>query len=358
MKLVLAAHTADGTTFKVGSHHYARELSRLGHEVLHISTPHSRLLGLIRKDERGALASQGLRRDDNGVAHLVPTRMLPARLNHARLNLRREIAAAGFTDADWVLVDQPMMHRVVRAFGPSTRVLYRPTDLYTSGAYVAGQRDLVARADAVVATSPAVLRSLDVRPGVPTLVIENGVELEPFMQAAQSTVERRGAVYIGALDHRFDWDALNAVAETLALQDESVDVFGPANDAPAVRANVHLRGPVTYAEVPRLLAAARIGLMPFTPTDLNRGRSPMKLYEYLAAGVRVVGPDFIDRTPPALSSRVHTYAGASQIAGATEAALTGDQVNDADPLREFDWREKALALEALLSARPNEGAGS
>ncbi|WP_344202407.1 glycosyltransferase family protein [Aeromicrobium alkaliterrae] len=279
----------------------------------------------------------------------MPTRLLPVRLNHRRLDLRREIADAGFADADWVIVDQPMMHRVLSAFQPSTRVLYRPTDLYDSGAYVYGQAILVDRADAVVATSPPVLDDLHVLPEVPTLVLENGVELEPFLRAARASTERSGAVYIGALDHRFDWAALDAIGAALAPHGQTVDVYGPASDAPPLGPNVHLHGPVAYAEVPALLSAARIGLMPFTPTDLNRGRSPMKLYEYLAAGVRVVGPDFIDRTTPELSSRVHTYEDATDIPHAVQAALadTPDSLW-AEALSQFDWREKARRLEALL----------
>jgi hypothetical protein len=38
-RMVFASHTASIGVFRVGSHHLSRELSRMGNDVVHVSTP-------------------------------------------------------------------------------------------------------------------------------------------------------------------------------------------------------------------------------------------------------------------------------------------------------------------------------
>jgi glycosyltransferase involved in cell wall biosynthesis len=50
---------------------------------------------------------------------------------------------------------------------------------------------------------------------------------------------------------------------------------------------VHFAGPRPHAEIPALLPAFDVGLVP----AINPYASPLKLFEYMAAGVAVVAPD-------------------------------------------------------------------
>lgn len=353
MKLVFVSHTADQTTFKVGSHHYARELAGRGFSVLHMSTPHSRALEMLgRSDGRRSLAGRSPHVDESGVTHVVPTRWLPARLAHRYLDLRPEVERTGFGDADWVLIDQPLMHRAATAFEASTKICYRPTDLYLDGAYAAGQKEVLRRADAVLATSPMVLEDLGVPDGTPSTVIENGVDLGRFVDAARQSSGRSGAVYVGALDDRFDWDALGRMAEALAdVSADPIRVFGPHGRRPAgVPDNVDLRGPVPYEDVPRILASARIGVMPFTRTRLNQGRSPMKMYEFIAAGLPVVGPSYLDRLPAQVKNRLFLYATNDSIESCVRSAWAAGVADVSTMLLEESWAYKTGRLVDFLSA--------
>jgi glycosyltransferase involved in cell wall biosynthesis len=47
-------------------------------------------------------------------------------------------------------------------------------------------------------------------------------------------------------------------------------------------------GLVAHAEVPRLLAAADIAVVPYPPLETDLWLSPLKLFEYLAAGKAVI----------------------------------------------------------------------
>ncbi|AET70711.1 glycosyltransferase [Desulfosporosinus orientis DSM 765] len=56
--------------------------------------------------------------------------------------------------------------------------------------------------------------------------------------------------------------------------------------------NVHLRGKVPYEQVPSILAGSSIALVPLLPTLNYQKAIPVKLLEYMAAGLPVVGSRF------------------------------------------------------------------
>ncbi|MDA8440977.1 MAG: glycosyltransferase family 4 protein [Peptococcaceae bacterium] len=58
------------------------------------------------------------------------------------------------------------------------------------------------------------------------------------------------------------------------------------------RGNVQLRGKVPYTEVPKLLAQSSLALVPLLPTLNYQKAIPVKLLEYMAAGLPVVGSRF------------------------------------------------------------------
>lgn len=55
--------------------------------------------------------------------------------------------------------------------------------------------------------------------------------------------------------------------------------------------NVHILGPQDYARIPGFMKGMDLGLMPFPLNDITRNGDALKCYEYLAAGLPVVGRD-------------------------------------------------------------------
>ncbi|WP_285037433.1 glycosyltransferase [Plantibacter sp. ME-Dv--P-095] len=286
LTIAFVSHTDASGAFRVGSHHLARELSRLGHRVLHLSTPVSLAHRVLKRGEatRDEASRRGITTDADGVMHLVPRTLAPAGV--APLSFSPIFTKAfGTSRIDLAFVDQPTLwSRELRRL--VTTVVYRPTDLYESGVKARFQRAAVLAADRVVATSGAVLMALDVPTATPSLVLPNGVELDRF--AALDEVPRQDrAVYIGALDDRFDWNAVREMA--VETPSWTFDVFGPGR-SPEERLpeNIVLHGAISYDDIPAILRRARVGLLPLSDAPVNRGRSPMKLYEYLASGLTVV----------------------------------------------------------------------
>jgi teichuronic acid biosynthesis glycosyltransferase TuaH len=343
LTIVFVSHTDAFGTFRVGSHHLARELARMGHRVLHLSTPVSLVHRVLRRGEasREEASRRGLIQDADGVSHLVPRTVLPAGIGglpYARIFER----VFGERRVDLVLVDQPTLW--TRRLRHLARTLvYRPTDLYETGVKARFQRKAVRAADAVVATSAAVLNALPIPADVPAMSLPNGVELDRFAPAVDAPREDR-AVYVGALDDRFDWAAVRSMAT--AAPSWTFDVYGPGR-APAepLPGNVALRGTISYDEVPAVLGTARIGVLPLSDAPVNRGRSPMKLYEYLASGLAVITREtevLVDR--PQLG--VFGYGSARDAGEAMTSAIAAETPNrpGMEAAGEEGWPGKARRL--------------
>jgi teichuronic acid biosynthesis glycosyltransferase TuaH len=351
-RILFISHTHAFGPFRIGSHHYARTLAARGIDVVHLSTPISlahRATGRVSRST-DASVPRGPHHDSDGVTHLIPRTVLPRPFGHFRV--APALARVGIdTRFDVVLIDQPLLwDDTVRTLAP--RLVYRPTDLYPSGRKNLAQQAILASADGVVATSAEVLAALgQVTPS--TLVIENGVDASHFPHAEGDNASRPDVcVYVGALDGRFDWGQIaewarnhNAVRFVIA---------GPATHTPPGQPpNVEIVGAVRYDALPALLHGARVGLLPLSDDPLNAGRSPMKLYEYLTAGLAVVS-----RETPVLRqderAGVFTYSGPRDADGALTRALQYPSPNvvGAERAAAESWEAKTDALLAFLGRLP------
>ncbi|QKJ20360.1 glycosyltransferase [Microbacterium hominis] len=351
-RFLFLSHSHAFGAFRVGSHHYARTLARAGAEVVHLSTPISlahRVTGRVSRDAAAA-APRGPYRDADGVTHIVPRTIAPR--PYGPFRVARELSRHGIPPSfNAVLLDQPLLwDDSVRSLTP--RLVYRPTDLYPSGVKEQRQRQIVAAADGIVATSAEVLRALGgIR--IPSLVLENGVDAAHFAPTGAPADDRpTTCVYVGALDGRFDWQQLAAWAR--ARGDVRFAIAGPKTTPPLeLPPNVDLLGAVPYAQVPALLHSARVGLLPLSDDPLNAGRSPMKRYEYLAAGLSVLARE----TPvirPDEAAGLYTYASADDAGDLLERALGHPSPNTAGMQRADaeSWEAKAEALTTFIEELP------
>jgi teichuronic acid biosynthesis glycosyltransferase TuaH len=180
---------------------------------------------------------------------------------------------------------------------------------------------VVKRSGGVIATSQPVADTLSRQYAIPSPpVVENGVDLDHFRPQPVPWRQRRGAVYVGALDARFAWDDVIDLAN--AHPAERIDLYGPnPGRPPALPPNVTLRGSVSYEHVPSMLATYRVGVIPLKRGPTNDARSPMKLFEYLASGLSVVALATRSISAHGISD-VHTYTDRATCRLAFERALT------------------------------------
>jgi glycosyltransferase involved in cell wall biosynthesis len=95
--------------------------------------------------------------------------------------------------------------------------------------------------------------------------------------------------FVGALAHWIDLDLIAFIAETFPRY--SFVCVGPVSvSVERLRKyeNIHFLGRKPYEELPRYLAGIDVCINPYILNDIASGCSPLKLYEYMAAGKPVV----------------------------------------------------------------------
>ncbi len=107
---------------------------------------------------------------------------------------------------------------------------------------------------------------------------------------AEMDPTRRAFVYVGSLyGEWFGWDHVKAAARL--CPDSNFYLIGDPPKGLELPSNVRLLGPRKIDEVPAYLAHADAALLPFIPGHISDAVSPIKIFEYLLMGRRVVSTD-------------------------------------------------------------------
>lgn len=201
--------------------------------------------------------------------------------------------------------------RVLWTYSPLTygleqyadHVVYHCVDLL--GAYPGISADMIereerrlARCDVTAIASSNVVRDHLERVGF-TKVIEwpNVADIEPFRATTQAAqrVPRRVVFGGNVTPYKVDLDLLERLARE--VPDIDLVVAGPLDVGGAgawsdperlQELGVTLTGTLTLPELAELYATASVGIIPYHINEYTSGVNPLKLYEYLAAGLAVV----------------------------------------------------------------------
>jgi glycosyltransferase involved in cell wall biosynthesis len=328
-----------------------------------------RMAGRVRRAAAGPRRVDGL--------HVLSPLVVPlhgrdwiGRLNEGLL--RRQVARA----ARHIGLERPLLWSyvpqaewLVDALQPSTIVYHCVDDIAAqkgvqADAFRAAEARFAARADVVLASAPALaerMRALNHRvfyaPNVAdTDLFATALDDGPA-DAALAALPRPRIVFTGAVvATKLDLALLEGLARarpdwTLALVGP-VGAGDPRTDVSALERlpNVHLLGARRYEDLPAVLRGADVALVPYAINELTRSVFPMKVYEYLAAGLPVV------TTPlPALAETPHVAvaADAPETVAAVERALAEDgpatRQARSDAVREHSWEARLAEIESYLS---------
>ncbi|HKP53152.1 MAG TPA: glycosyltransferase family 4 protein [Chloroflexia bacterium] len=159
-------------------------------------------------------------------------------------------------------------------------------------------------ATALLAVSQEVAAYLEERPGARGRVhiVPNGVNPQRFCEGTLPTYPGKpGVVTAGFVGTLKPWHGLSALAESFALlnhQNSSTRllIVGDGPERESLRSNLEERGvldsvcftgSVDPGEIPGLLASMDIAVAPYADSE-HFYFSPLKVYEYMAAGLPVV----------------------------------------------------------------------
>ncbi|MGQ0715400.1 MAG: glycosyltransferase [Gemmatimonadaceae bacterium] len=291
--------------------------------------------------------------DDPRPREIIAPRVLPWHLNPAaaRFNqwsLTRDIRAAIARHArgDIVLVTgSPPSANVVGRLGERASIYFCMDDFLelpgTSPRMMdACERVLLRRVDAVVATAARLVERKRCTAGG-AYSLPQGVNFEHFSSPQPLPGELGGLPrpiigFAGGVGPAVDVATIHAMAKANATG--SVVLVGPVTlPAETLRApNVHVLGPRPYASLPAYVQAFDVGVIPYVENDWTRAVDPLKLLEYLAAGVPVVASPLPE---------VEKYREAVTVAplGDTFAAATMSTLRDASAASRAHGRAVAAA---------------
>jgi len=168
---------------------------------------------------------------------------------------------------------------------------------YSKEQVLRDEAELCRKADLVVTTSQALQDSKGpLNPN--TILVTHGVDYEHFSKAASNNLPAPEDIagiphpifgFFGLIRDWIDLDLLAEVARRrpdwhfVLIGDSKVDL-APYKALP----NVHFLGPRPYAQLPAYCKGFDAGLIPFRINDLTLAVNPIKLREYLSAGLPVI----------------------------------------------------------------------
>ena len=256
---------------------------------------------------------------------------------------------------------------VARKLG-ERNVVYHCVDEYSqfdgAGDEIAAlEAELIRKSDLVI-TCSSLLQASKQKLNANTVLVRHGVEQEHFRKALDAATEIPADVrelpkptfgFYGLVAEWVDLEAMALLAEKYPRG--SVVIVGEHNNANAagmarLRAlpNVHFLGRKPYASLPGYCKAFDVALLPFVKNELTDNANPLKLREYLAAGLPVVSTNI----PEAVAvADCGVYLADSSDAFVTRvgealAAGAGPDRARSDAMARESWDHKVKDIENLL----------
>ncbi len=219
------------------------------------------------------------------------------------------------------------------------------------------EKSLLARADAVFVSAEELLKSK--KPFNPhTVLVQHGVDFEHFRKALDphtpvpEDIRDLPRPIIGFFGLIADWVDLDLIAAAAKRYPQgTVVMLGKVTtDVSALAAlpNVKLLGRKPYADLPGYCKAFDVALMPFRINRLMLNANPLKMREYLAAGLPVVSTPLPEVEALGLC-RLATTADQflTEIAGALEHP--GPSRARSETMRSESWEDRVSQIAGHLA---------
>jgi glycosyltransferase involved in cell wall biosynthesis len=221
------------------------------------------------------------------------------------------------------------------------------------------ERRLIEKSDRVIVSAECLLSS-KAKHNPDTRLVCHGVDVEHFRKACDpqtrvpEDIARIPGPIVGFFGLIADWVDLELI-RCLAVVRPSVHfvLIGKVNTNTAALTgipNVHFLGQKSYADLPGYCRAFDVAILPFTINELTRNANPLKLREYLAAGLPVLATSIPE---------VERFRRLVRICGTTEEFLsnldeliarkgTGPRMEMSREMDAESWDEKVEEMSRII----------
>ena len=323
-KVLMAVANYYTSPFQVGSHHYARAFEKLGYEVLFISNPISPIHKIFANSnelkERERIYKKG-GESAGSIFYYVPNSFFTPQnkpilssnfvlnnwQNFTYPNLLNFIKERGFGEVDVLWFDSPLFGFLLDTITYKKSILRIADYAKGFGAVSDAQFDaeikIANSVDTVVYTAKNLKEKYaEIKDKPKMYYLPNGIDLD-FFKAADRSLQQEledipepRVIYVGAIHDWFDVDLVHYCAKN--LPNYSFIIIGPEQkDLSLLKKlkNVHILGSIPHVKIPAFLYNSQVGIIPFNVKDhpdLVNSINPLKMYEYLACGLRVVSVEW------------------------------------------------------------------
>lgn len=315
-KIVMIESQEFFSDVKIGAHHYAERFANNGYEVLWISpafTPIHKFNKSIKIDERKRLNSSErveLAKNIYGYSPKVFIPFVGAKIFNSKLigkiylytafpTIKSRLKNLGFLEVDLLWISNIKMYYIKNII-KYNKLIHRIADdkkgfsnfFKTLEIF---EKDLIKKADLVYATSKKLIEKFsDIRTDIKYL--PNGVNCKDFIPVdlsypkdIEDLKNKKICIYIGAIAEWLDFEKIEYSIKK--LKDVNFLFIGPKHvefSEIEKYPNVRYLGKKKYNDLINYLKVSNVAWIPFIKNDLTDAINPVKLYEYLSAGIPTV----------------------------------------------------------------------
>jgi len=220
------------------------------------------------------------------------------------------------------------------------------------------ERDLLRKADQVLVSSGPLYETKKLH-NPRTSMVTHGVDLDHFRKACDPKTVIPGDIsglsrpVIGFFGLIADWVDLNLIGFlAMSRPSWSFVLIGKVDtDVSAVEglSNVHLLGQKPYSALPSYCAGIDVAILPFVVNQLTFAANPLKLREYLAAGLPVVTTDIPEARR--LSKHVRISTADDEFLAHIESCLAhgaGPHLSTSEAMAGESWDAKVEEMSCLI----------
>ena len=366
-KILWCGNSYYGSPFKVGCNYYSELLAREGNKVLFIAPPVSLFHDKNNEAIRLAQSKKGVHKIFENYFIYTPFALIPPFKKLPSVfyqviktwhiftipNFKKTLKNFNFLNVDILVIDNfaflPITD-IVKYNKLIVRVTDRLNGFDVGTAAIKAEEHLIKKADKTIYTSSS-LKSYIEKFNKNCFYVPNGVDFNKFQKKYDKPeffyeIKSPVAVYVGAIENWFDFDLLDYVASELT--DVYFLIIGTVKFKPKnfeqikSRKNITFYGKVDNDAVAPFLKFADVGIIPFRlDMDLVHSISPLKLYEYSAAGLYTVATKW--RELEQLNSPALLADSKEDFATCVKKAVALKQIGGSEIVKfakDNDWEEK------------------